>query len=149
MVSCPHSVNLYGICGIDKTYPYQDPIIGERFTSSNVADVDICGACVSAPGQTFTASGKAFAELTWAIVAEPSDEPSYVEKAGMGATGRYLKNAPNANEFADDKDFRGAMLARELEKRQERRASGKPMGNAAANSYMNFLIEPPEPVAED
>lgn len=71
------------------------------------------------------------------------EEKSYIELAGMGATGRYVKDAPDANDYVDDKDFRGAMLAREMEKREAKRASGKPMGNAAANSYMDSLMKPP------
>ena len=84
--------------------------------------------------------------MAWSTVPEPED---YVTNAGMGATGRYLKDAPNAADFQDDKEFRGAMLAREMEKRAQRRASGQPMGNAAANSYMNYLTKPSEPGGGD
>jgi hypothetical protein len=96
--------------------------------------------------------GKKFAELTWTVMDEPSgvtassansEEKSYIQLAGMGATGRYVKDAPDANDYEDDKDFRSAMLAREMEKRDAKRASGKPMGNAAANSYMDSLMNRP------
>ena len=59
-------------------------------------------------------------------------------RGGLDATGRYSKFAPAADEHDDDKAFRQAMMQNMKKYNAERRAKG-PVGNAAANSYMDFL----------
>jgi hypothetical protein len=149
-----------------------EPIIGPRFSCSNVQGIDICSVCATTPGQSFSSNKFKFEDMSWKIISSPvssspastasvstsstaagtstydeneSDDGSqnWNTAAGKGATGRYFKDAPNADDYQDDKDFRKAMLDNTVKTMQARRALGS-VGNKVANDYMSSLNKPPE-----
>lgn len=57
-------------------------------------------------------------------------------------SGRFTKFAPaNADQYENDVDYRAAVLQKVKEDREERRFSGKPVGNKAAWTYMDSVID--------
>ena len=128
---------------------------GQAFTAGGQPFGDLTWRFISSPGQQ-PPSSVAAAPAVESPVSAPTPAPaplvapaadedeSYISKAGKGATGRYYKGVPDANEYEDSVSYRNAIMEQELVKRAERKAKGVALGNAAANEYMNFL-NPPKP----